>query len=225
MDHWETFDDRLPLLGAKYGKGRVRMAALGLRGGGLLILSPGTGKDPSRYEALERHGKPRFLLAPNHFHNGGLAPWKARYPEAQVVAHEKAQARLRRKVPEAGTILGLDAVSAELPEGARLFGPPMAKQGETWLSVETAAGRAWYVCDALINDRTIPLPFRLLGFRPGLMTNPLFKRLFLKDKAAYKEWLFAELDRDRPTLFIPSHGDVLRGDTVASELRRVTESA
>jgi hypothetical protein len=57
------------------------------------------------------------------------------------------------------------------------------------------------------------------------MTNPLFKRLFLQSKAEYKAWMLAELEKDKPTLFIPSHGGVLRGETVTAELRRVTEAA
>jgi hypothetical protein len=222
---WEIFDASAPLLGARYGKANVRMVALGLRGGGLVVASPGTRVSDERFAELERHGEPRFLLAPNHFHNAGLALWKARYPRAQVVAHPTAHARLQKKLPELGPIGGLEALEAALHEGARVFGPPMAKQGETWLSVPTAEGRAWCVCDAVLNDPSISFAFRLLGFRPVLMTNPLFKRLFLKSKADYKRWMLGELERERPTLFIPSHGTVLRGDSVSSELRRVTEEA
>ena len=56
---------------------------------------------------------------------------------------------------------------------------------------------------------------KLLGFRTGLMTNPFFKRLFLSDKAAYKAWMLAELERDPPVLFVPSHGAPLRGADLA----------
>lgn len=222
---WEIFDESLPLLGARYGKARVRMVALGLRGGGFVVVSPGRTRDSAVFEALERRGEPRYLLAPNHFHNAGLAPWKERYPGAKLVADPKAHARLGRKVTGVGPFGDLESLRAELPDGVRLFGPPMATQGEAWLSVPTATGRAWYVCDAVVNDAKVPLLFRVLGFRPELMTNPLFKRLFLQSKSEYKTWMLGELERDKPTLFIPSHGDVLRGDTVTAELRRVTEAA
>jgi glyoxylase-like metal-dependent hydrolase (beta-lactamase superfamily II) len=225
---WEVFDQQLPLLGAHYARGKVRMVALGLRGGGFVVVSPGATRQTDVFEALERRGQPRFLLAPNHFHNGGLALWKGRYPDAKLVADPKAHARLGRKVQGvggAGAFGDLEALKAELPEGVRLFGPPMATQGEVWLSMPTAAGRAWYVCDAVVNDAKVPLLFRVLGFRPELMTNPLFKRLFLQSKAEYKAWMLAELEKDKPTLFIPSHGGVLRGETVTAELRRVTEAA
>jgi hypothetical protein len=62
--------------------------------------------------------------------------------------------------------------------------------------------------------------------RPGVRkADPLFKRLFLADKASYKEWVRAELDRDRPVLFVPAHGAPLRGADVYSRLRAVTDAA
>ena len=57
------------------------------------------------------------------------------------------------------------------------------------------------------------------------MTNPFFKRLFLADKAAYKAWVHAELDRDRPALFVPAHGAALRGPSVCADLRAATDAA
>lgn len=226
-DDWEIFDDDRPFAGAIYGAARVRMALVGLGGGALLVVSPGAPLSDARAERLARWGSPRFLLAPNHFHNGGIAVWKTRYPDARVVAHPRAQKRLRKKVPGVA-IEDLALLEPALPAGVRIFGPPMAKQGETWVSLATAAGRAWFVTDGILNAERLPrgatgLVLRLLGFRTGLMTNPFFKRLFLTDKAAYKAWLCAE--RERPTLFVPAHGAVLRGPEVWRELIAVTESA
>lgn len=81
-----------------------------------------------------------------------------------------------------------------------------------------------------MNEERLPpgplgLLFRVLGFRAGLMTNPFFKRLFLTDKAAYKAWVKAEIDRDEPVLFVPSHGAPIRGAEVGSRLRAVTDAA
>lgn len=229
MTTWEVYDDALPFAGAIYGKQRVRMAIFGLGGGALLVVSPGAPMTEADWEEVARMGTPRFLLAPNSFHNGGLAAWKARYPEAKVVAHERAQARLRKQVPGV-EIEGLALLEAALPEGMRLVSPPMAKQGETWVSVRTKEGSAWFVTDALVNESRLPpgvvgIAARVIGFRTELMTNPIFKRIFLKDKAAYKAWVNLELDRDRPSLFVPSHGDVLRGVDVVDRLRAATDAA
>lgn len=229
MTTWELYDDALPFAAAIYGKQRVRMAVFGLGGGSLLVVSPGAPMAEADWEEVARMGTPRFLLAPNSFHNGGLAAWKARYPEAKVVAHARAQARLRKQVPGVA-IEDLALLEAALPEGMRLVSPPMAKQGETWVSVKTKEGSAWFVTDAIVNESRLPpgvvgIAARVIGFRTELMTNPIFKRIFLKDKAAYKAWVNLELDRDRPSLFVPSHGDVLRGLDVVDRLRAATDAA
>lgn len=222
---WEVFDDDLPLLGGIYSRARVRMTVVGLGGGDLLIVSPGKVRDEASFEALERRGRPRWLLAPNHFHNGGLATWKKRYPDIRVAAHPRAHKRLSKQVPDLGAIDDLDALGAALPEGVRVFGPPMARQGETWIAAKTSAGTAWLVCDAIVNDRKLPWFLWVLGFRPRLMTNPFFKRLFVESKADYKRWFLSELDNDPPAVLIPSHGGVERGADLVERLRRITEEA
>ncbi len=222
---WETLDDELPLLGALYGRLRVRMTAVGLGAGGFLVVSPGKPRDEALFDALERRGTPRWLLAPNHFHNEGLGAWKRRYPNIRVAAHPRARPRLMKKVPELGHIEDLDALRKELPEGIRLFGPPMAKQGETWVAAKTKTGTAWIVCEGIVNDRKYPWFMSLLGFRPGLMINPLFKRLFLESKPEYKRWLTDELARDLPSLLVPCHGRVVRDPDLVEQLRRVTNEA
>lgn len=226
---WEIYDEHLPFAGAFYGPRRVRMAAVGLGGGGLLVVTPGTPVGEATWEQLARWGTPRFLLAPNHFHHIGLAAWKERFPAATVVAHPRALARLRKRL-KGIPVEDLAPLEAALPTGMRLLSPPMAKQGETWVSLKTSEGTGWFVTDSLLNEERLPggplgLLMRILGFRAGLQTNPFFKRVFLSDKAAYKAWVNAELERDRPTLFVPSHGAVLRGADVVSRIREATEAA
>jgi hypothetical protein len=231
MATWDVYDDALPFAGSIYSKAHVRMVLFGLGGGDLLVVSPGKPRTPTdeAWAEVERFGKPRFLLAPNSFHNGGLEAWKTRYPDATVVAHSRAQARLRKQVP--GVVIeDLSLLEAALPAGMRLLSPPMAKQGETWVSAKTSEGVAWFVTDAIVNESQLPpgmmgFAMSVVGFRTKLMTNPLFKRLFVKDKTAYKAWVSAELDRDRPVLFVPSHGDVLRGADVTDRLRAATDAA
>ena len=227
---WEVFDDERPLLGGGYSEnGRIRMIAVGLRDGGLCVVSPGAELEQARFAALERWGRPRFLLAPNHFHHFGIHAWKQRYPDAIVVASPRARARLKKKVPGAD-IQDVALLEPALPPGVRVFGPPMAKQGETWLSVRTKQGVAWFVTDAIMNEPHLPggplgLLLHLLGFRTGLHTNPFFKRVFLESKAAYKDWVIQELSREPPDIFIPSHGTVLRGPDVVERLRVATLAA
>ena len=232
-DLWEIHDPTLPLATAIYSRQHVRMAVIGIGNGELLIVSPGTSMSDASWARVAAWGTPRFLLAPNHFHNAGLARWQARFPNATIVAHPRAQARLRKKLP-GHTIADLAplqaALQATLPPRIRIFNPPGAKQGETMVSVQLPGGVAWFVTDALVNETRLPggmtgLLVRLFGFRTGLMTNPFFKRLFLADKAAYKQWVHAELERDRPTLFLPAHGAPLHGPDTADRLRAATDAA
>jgi len=220
---WQVHEESLPLLSATYGKGRVTMVAMGLKDGGLVVVSPGKRGDDAR-KNLEKWGRPRFLLAPNSFHNAGLGEWKQAYPDAQVVAHPKCHARLAKQAPDAGAIVDTGPLAAALPDGARVFGPPMAKQGETWVAVERGDLRAIVVCDAVINMNKVAFAFQVLGFRARLMQNPFFKTLFLTDRRAYKAWMLDELRAHPPNLFIPSHGDPLRGDHVAADLERAIEN-
>ncbi|WP_146646893.1 hypothetical protein [Labilithrix luteola] len=228
-DSWEVFDDERPFAGVIYGRQRVRTVVIGIGDGGLLVFSPGVPLAERLWSELEAWGRPRFLLAPNHFHNAGLATWKSRYPTARIVAHPTALRRLRKKVPGV-EIDDLTVLEAALPAGVRVFSPPSAKQGETFVSVATKDGPAWVSCDAIINERRLPgglagTAIRLLGFRAGLMTNPVFKRIFVRDKSAYKDFVLGELDREAPRMFVPCHGDPLRGDDVASRLRAITSAA
>ncbi len=226
---WEIYDENVPFAGAVYGAQRARMAVIGLGGGSLLVVSPGAPLHDAQWEQLSRWGTPRFLLAPNRYHTLGIAPWKERFPAATVVAHPRAHERLRKKVPGVA-IEDLAPLEAALPQGVRIFSPPMAKQGETWVSVKTSNGAAWFVTDGIVNQERLPggpvgLFLRLAGFRTRLMVNPFFKRLFLTDKAAFKAWVRAELENDKPVLFVPSHGAPIRGPDVPARLQSVTDAA
>jgi hypothetical protein len=226
---WEIYDPSLPFAGALYGPQRARLGVIGMGGGELLIISPGAPISDARWRTLEAWGTPRFLLAPNHFHNLGLTAWQQRYPDAQIVAHPRALTRLRRRLP-ALEIHDLSPLEAALPPAIRLFSPPMATQGETWVAVQIAAGAAWFVTDGLVNLRSLPpgptgLFFWLMGFRPRLMVNPFFKRLFLRDKAAFKAWALAELERDSPALVVPAHGGLIDGPDHLDALRAALEAA
>lgn len=223
-DPWDVLDPDLPLLAATYGRAKVRMTAVGLRDGGFVVASPGSRADAAQ-AALAARGPVRFLLAPNHFHNAGIASWQARFPEARAVAHPTALPRLRKQVPGV-TFDDLEPLRAALPDGVRLLSPPMAKQGETWIAARRDGLSALVVCDAWVNIAAPTFAYRVIGFRPGLMVNPIFKRLFVRGgKATFKEWAAREIGEVAPDLVVPAHGDVARGASATSDLLRATERA
>lgn len=226
---WQKIESTFPVLHAIYGAMHVRMLAFGLRDGGLCVVSPGSGMTDAGFAELEQHGVPRFLLAPNHFHTLGLAEWHARYPDAALVAHPRAHKRLRKRLP--GVAFGdLDTLTAALPAGARLFSPPTAKQGETWVSLPVSGGQSWFVTDGILNEVKLPrglfgLVSRLLGFRTGLTVNAFFLRMFSGGRDAFLRWTLAELEHDPPRVFIPAHGAIVAGDEVAARLADAVRAA
>ena len=72
----------------------------------------------------------------------------------------------------------------------------------------------WVVSDAFFtvaaNARGVAgLFLRLTKTTPGLCIGRTFTWLAVRDRAAYRQWLDAQLDRDRPTRLITGHGEVL----------------
>ncbi len=221
VETWDIYDPTLPLAGIRYADIKARMLLVGLGDGQLLAVSPGT-IDDAAFAEVDKWGKVTWLLAPNHFHWWGLSIWKKRYPDVRVVAHPNALPGLRKKVKglEIGDVADLKAV---LPKHVKLHHPPSAKQGETWVQVQMTTGRALFVTDGIINEQRLPRPpvgwiMKLLGFREELMTNPAFKRFFLRDKEEYKAWVAALLQNEPPTYYIPAHGQSFHGPGTASRL-------
>ena len=61
----------------------TRMTIVELEPGALWVHSPIIAA-PESYAAVEALGAVKFIVAPNKIHSLGIAPWKQRYPAAQV---------------------------------------------------------------------------------------------------------------------------------------------
>jgi hypothetical protein len=199
---------------------RVRSTAVRLADGSLVVVSPVRGMARSGVESL---GRPSVLVAPNHFHNRGLAEWAAEYPGAVVVASAKAAPRVHAKcgLPVEAT----ERLSSALLPGHAVLVPPGTRGGETWLSLTSGNRRAWVVGDAFFSLPDLPawpmgLVLRLLGIAPGLRIGTSFRWL-LSDRATYRTWLSARLEEERPNVLVPCHGDVIADDALADRLGRL----
>ena len=96
----------------------LRTVALELPGGGTCVISPTRGIDPA--PIVERAGDVRYLLAPNHFHYMGIAPWLEKCPRALPVCGPVARPRLTKKVEIPWTDLEELAAANPLLEEAHL---------------------------------------------------------------------------------------------------------
>lgn len=194
----------------------LRSMAARLDDGTTLVASPLPGLDDAAHDALLAIGRPSIVLAPNHFHTLGLADFAARYPDARVVCAAGAVPRLKKKTPHAFD----DVTTVTPPAWLELISPPGLKGGETWLVATRGDQRIWAVCDAFFNLPRHPSgPFglitRLGGSAPGLRISGLFKMAGVADKAAWRDWLLAQIEAAPPTLLLPAHGDAWPVDPAA----------
>lgn len=202
------------------------MYVVRLRSGGLLVHSP-TRMGDALLDRIEALGPVEVLFAPNHFHHLGLPRYRARFPEAIVVASEGARPRLLAK--GYAPVAELAEAEALLPEGAHWLRCEGLKNGEVFLSLDAGGTRTWIVCDAFFHE-TRPtrglrtLLFRGLGVAPGLRIGRTFGWVGLRDRRAYRAWLEQALERERPARILVSHGtpiDVGDGEALRAEIARM----
>jgi hypothetical protein len=171
-------------------------------------------------------GPVEVLFAPNHFHHLGLPRYRARFPDARVVASEAARPRLLKQGH--APIADLAQAAPLLPEGGRFLECEGLKNGEVFLSLDAGGERVWIVCDAFFHEtRPTQFPrsllFRALGVAPGLRIGRTFHWVGLRDRRAYRAWLEEALACERPARILVSHGtpiDVGDGEALRQEIAR-----
>lgn len=196
---------------------------LELPGGALLVYSPTRDLGDEAHAAIASLGRVAYLVCPNHYHFMGLREWTARYPDAVVCASPQATIRLRKKAATPPDPAAWVRLEQALPPHARLLVPPGTKNGEAWLELDDAPGPVWVVCDAWFNmphhlGGIAGVVGRLLRVTAGLRVGATW-RWVLSDVAAYRAWALAALAERRPSLVVPSHGDLVEGPDAVERLR------
>jgi hypothetical protein len=163
---------------------------------------------------------PSALVAPNHFHNLGLAEQVKITPAVRLCASTTAAPRLQKRIKK--PFADVRTLQDELPNGFAFLIPPGTRAGEAWLSAPGTRGRAWIVGDAFFNISRTPrslmgLLLKMLGICPGLRVGTSFRWL-VRDRAGYRTWLLDKIASERPTTLVPCHGDVLFDDCLADRL-------
>lgn len=184
---------------------------------GLVVYAPTRGLSDALHEKISALGRPRLLVAPNHFHHLGIPEWHVRYPDAAVVASALALPRLKRRQ---ASVPWQSVDQVDWPTTLRHVEPTGTSNGELWLRPDAAT---WIVGDAFMN---IAPPFagakgmalRLAGVGPGLRIARTWRPLHLKDRRTYRDWLANELREAPPRRLVPIHGDVLDEDDVPARL-------
>jgi hypothetical protein len=199
----------------EYTFGARSAAALAVEvDGGLLVASPPCQVADGVFDALAARGPVRALVATNAFHTLGLAPWKARFPKAVVFAPQQSLPRVA-KVSGLADIKPLGEAAALTGERVTLVDLPYFKTGEVLIKIRTADGLIWYVADIILNLGRLPshplfaMLFKLSGSAPGLRLNRIAPLFMVRDRSALRQWLAAEVRRDKPRWLVPAHGDAV----------------
>jgi hypothetical protein len=210
-------------LDAKRGGIPLSTVLVRLDGGELLAYSPTRGMSDETHAAIASLGRVAFLVCPNHFHFMGVREWKRRYPDAVVCASPRATVRLAKKAAVPPDPAAWERLGRALPAHVRLLVPEGTRNGEVWIELDDARGPVWVVCDAWFHishhlGGVLGLLCRVLRITGGLQVGLSWKWLACHPKP-YRAWALAALAERRPTLLVPSHGDVVDGDDVPARLR------
>jgi len=209
---WTT-EYRVPMM-------KSRSTAVQLQDGHFVVYSPGGGLESA---FVEQVGEVDALLAPNSYHHLGIPAWSAAFPDAIVAAAPGAHRRLTRQGRTG--LADLAPLQAMLPDHVSILEPPSTKVGEVWLRVETARGVVWIVGDSFFNLPTLARRFwmrqlqRIVKSAPGLAMSQFMKWGGLKNRAEFKQWVLARIDKGEPAVLVPVHGDVADYPGLAGALR------
>ncbi|MEL6572017.1 MAG: hypothetical protein AAFQ64_10180 [Pseudomonadota bacterium] len=183
-------------------KGDLRCTAIRLRSGGLCLYSPVAGLENVALQSLADIGPVTHLLAPNHYHNKGLAAHRDAFPYATLSCPAAAQPRL---IKQTGLdFADLSALTSDLPERTQIIDTQGLKTGEVWIEVDGNYGCLWIVTDAFRGPKS---DNGLTDGQPELLGT--FPKFGIADRQAYVAWLSETAATSKPTTLVPCHGAVV----------------
>lgn len=174
--------------------------------------------DEATLSEVKAWGTPKYLVLGHDQHTIDAHAFADKLG-VKVYGPKKSEAGLHKKVSLAGTL-------EDIPVDPTLdiLSVPGTKHGETAIIVRSAAGErvSILISDVIQNNPAdkIAFPFRLLGFAGGPKVVPVFRALFLKDKAAVKELFLKWATIPNLKRMVVFHGTVVENDA-AGALRTI----
>jgi hypothetical protein len=196
-------------------KVNLRCTAIKLKDGGVCLFSPVAGLSAEAKASLAAIGPVTHLLAPNHYHNAGLAEYASAFPKALLCAAPAAAPRLKALTKL--KFHDLADLSAALPAQFLLLTPEGLKTGEVWMRARDHGLVGWFVVDAIAGPKMSAGKTRF--DRPELLKT--FPRFGVCDKTAYRDWFARQLRADQPRLVVPCHGGIAAADNLPQQLAQL----
>jgi hypothetical protein len=163
-------------------------------------------------------GRPSMLVVPHDQHMIDARPFSEKLG-LRVYGPKACEAKMRQRAEIAGTIEDVPADPT-----VEIVAVAGAKTGEPAIIVRSAGGQrvSLLVADAIQNNAkgSMGMLPRLMGFAGGPKVVPVFKMMFLKDKAALKQQLGAWGDLPGLARVMVCHGDAVT-DGAAAALKAV----
>ncbi len=193
-------------------KGTLRCSAIVLKDGGVCLFSPVQGLSQPALDSLSAIGRVAYLLAPNHYHNKGLAEYAEAFPDTILCAPAAAAPRLRK-------ITGLEpndleSLKKELPRDIKFIETDGLKTGEVWLRLSAGGRTTWFVVDAFSGPKA--------GKSGGVTDAPEMLKTFpnfgVADRKVYAAWVTARIHQDKPDTLVPCHGTIVRAPDLPEKL-------
>ena len=172
-------------------RGKLRCVAIRLQSGGWCLFSPVAGLE----QEAQALGQITYILAPNQYHNKGIAGHHALLPQAALIAPQACRDRLARITGARFT--ALEEATLDLPDGVRILAPEGLKTGEVWI----VAGDGLIVVDAFAGEAKE-------SDTPQLLKT--FPRYGVADQPIYAAWVAKVMAAERPTILVPCHGGIVR---------------
>jgi hypothetical protein len=187
-----------------------RMSVVRLRDGRLVIYSA-IALDEPEMAALERFGRPAFMIVPSDRHRMDAKIWRQRYPDLLVITPEGA----RDKVEE---VVRVDATSYDFGDPTvELVAVPGMGEHDAALVVRSSSGVSLIVNELIWNVDNKPgfggWLMKALGFTKDEPQIPSIISLTgIKDKPALQQQLQAWSQLYGLKRIIVSHGSIIEHD-------------
>ncbi|MCO4764174.1 MAG: hypothetical protein KC502_21865 [Myxococcales bacterium] len=178
---------------------------------GRLVVHSAVALNEAGMASLDALGPVSFIIVPNGFHRLDAGRYKARYPDALVLAPKNVRKAAEKVVPVDGLC---EAVLP--PLGIQCIQPGGIKAVELAYELPIEGGVALVVADLLFNHQHMSgfggWFLKTIGSTGFFGMTGIGRMLMLKDSALFKAWLREQAERADLQMICVAHGDTISGD-------------